>query len=223
MWRFTVLLGVSLAVVGGVFGDKTVTQGGITTKVKGQSGKISLYPAGKTESQGVTITFDAIKEADADGVINEQGHFFNNFARLDFTFSDIEQTTYVNSSVNVAQFSFMSTIDVEANVNATLTSYVYIFKEDGNITVDGEDVEVTSGMMKFNLKIENWTFCNPCTKGNKDYIGEYLDFYINVQSKGTPNKGKNNTFNLGDGATMVNPREVSLCLLCILLIVGSHL
>lgn len=40
---------------------------------------------------------------------------------------------------------------------------VYIFQEDGNITVDGETTVVTAGTVKFNLEVQKYTFCNVST------------------------------------------------------------
>ena len=202
-----------VVIVVGTYADKDITVAGITTKVKGQSGKIAVYKASEGADSGVTITYDAIKEVTAAGE-DINSHTFNNFAKMDFTFSDVTAGNYMSSSVNASMFSFMANMTVDG-VMATLTSYIYVFRERGNITIDGEDFMVTPGLMKFNVKVEDWAFCNTCkNKGDQSVSGEYLDVYIEIKAKQSPQKGnKNGTYELGDGAMMTVPKEVSLILM----------
>jgi hypothetical protein len=197
-----------LLVVGIYAADKTVTVGNITTKVKGQSGKIALYKNGN-ESDGVTIDFSGIEEVDT-----IPSHTFQNFAKLDFEFSDLVNTTYADSNVSVTQFSFKSNISIESKT-ATLTSYIYIFTSDGNITVDGTDFAVKSGEMKFNVKIKNWPFCGNlglvCSKGNTVVVGNNLDFIVEIKGKKSPSAtkpAKKVKYDLGDGASVLIPTQV---------------
>lgn len=193
--------------------DKTVTVGNFTTKVKGQSGKIAVYRNGN-ESDGVTITFDAIKELDSSETeVNK--HSYNNFAQLTFSFSNPENTTYRDTNVTVTQFNFTSTIPL-GNGTATLTSYVYIFTSEGNITVDGNDFGVKYGDMKFNAEIENWPFCagsgSDCKQGQTFYTGQYVDFSVEIKGKKTPesvtDSGIQGEYDLGGGDTVVVPKKV---------------
>jgi hypothetical protein len=204
MWTYSFLV-LIFVVVGVLAEDKSVTVGNITTKVKGQSGKIAVY-RGMNESDGITITFDAIEEIDTNDV-KIQSHSYNNFAQLTFTFSNPENTTYIDSNVTVTQFSFTSSITIEGTT-ATLTSYVFIFTSDGNITVDGKSEEVMAGDMKFNAEIENWPFCNTCQKGNQQYTGKYLDFSVEIKGKKSPNATSGGKYDLGDGLSVLTPKQV---------------
>lgn len=208
MWTYACAIFVLLFAVGAHGEDKSVTVGDITTKVKGQSGKILIYK-GMNESNGVTVTYDAIEEIGTDQ--NKiQSHSYNNFASLTFTFSSPENDTYPNSNVSVTQFTFQASIDVDGGP-ATLKSYVYIFTSGGNITVDGNEIEVKEGDMKFNAEIQDWPFCDTCTHGNKQLTGMYLDFSVEIKGQKEPNKTDDETgaFDLGDGATVITPKQVS--------------
>lgn len=222
------------AVAGVVYSeDKEVSAGGVSTHVKGQSGKISVYPSDKTQSDGVTINYSAIKEISEDSAeINS--HSFNTFASQDFTFSNIVNDTYMDTNVSVVTFSFSAVITIgqgSSAPQATLTSEVFVFREDGTIQVDGEDFEVSAGLMKFNIKIEDWPFCNPCTSGNKNENGMYLDVEIEVKGKLSSSKSQNKEgeYMLG-GAVMTVPKQVRLlkrdlylCLFVIHNIFWSHM
>lgn len=214
MWAYSGI--ILLVVIAGVFADdKTVTVGNFTTKVKGQSGKIAVYK-GTNESNGITITFDAIHEIDTAGE-KIQKHSYNNFAQLTFTFSDLVNSTYAGSNVSVTEFSFTAVIPLDGST-ATLTSYAYIFTSDGNITVDGNDEQVKAGDMKFNAKIENWPFCNTCTQGNKQYTGQNLDFYVEIKGKGALNSTGSGSYVDDDGSKILTPKQVKFSfylLLCI--------
>lgn len=202
--------------VTGVFCDKDVTVGGITTRVLGRSGKIAVLK-GKDQNSGVTITFDAIREI-ADTGDKIQTKSYENFASLDFKFSDTEQGTYQDSEVNVTMFNFTADIPAEKNdpmaPKASLTSYVYVFTAEGNITVEGNNVSVTAGTMKFDIRIDNWNFCKACKASGKNVEGKYLDFVVSIKGKSTPKKrsGNSGTFDLGDDATVLVPRQVYVSL-----------
>lgn len=207
MWTYCHAIFVLLLAVGTYGEDKSVTVGNITTKVKGQSGKIAVFK-GMNESDGVTITFDSIEEIDENGGIIKS-HSYNNFAQLTFTFSDPENSTYPNSNASVTQFSFTSSVPLGSDGTATLKSYVYIFTADGNITVDGNETEVKEGDMKFNAEISNWPFCATCTAGNKDLTGVFLDFSVEIKGKKSANKTESSGgYDLGDGASVITPKEV---------------
>lgn len=204
--KVTVFMFVAIF-VGICIADKMITTNGITTKVKGQSGKISVYASNMTEADGITITFDAMKEFGGSEALID--HSYQNFAQLDFIFSNVTEGTYPNSSVDVSMFSFMADIPID-NVNAKLTTFIYMFKENGNITVDDEDIDVKAGQMKFNIMVENWTFCNPCKNKGQDVSGDSLHVDIYVKAKQAPKKSdKNATYELGGGSTMIVPKWVS--------------
>ncbi|KAL4228725.1 hypothetical protein ACF0H5_011768 [Mactra antiquata] len=193
------------SVMAGCFAaQQSSTVGNITASVLGQSGKIRLYK-GDNVTDGIVITFSAIAELD-DNDNKIQSHGYNNFAQLDFTFSDLENTTYMDSNVSVTKFSFSADIPVGGST-ATLTSEVFLFNAGGNITVAGEEVEVTAGTMKFNVGIDSWTFCNPCTKGQTQITGAFLDFDIDIKGTSPPNEISPGVFDF-NGTTLITPKEV---------------
>ncbi|KAL4228464.1 hypothetical protein ACF0H5_011511 [Mactra antiquata] len=185
--------------------QQSSTVGNITANVLGQSGKIRLYKWDNV-SDGIVITFSAIAElTDAEEEI--RAHRYYSFAQLDFIFSDLENTTYMDSNVTVTKFSFSAQIPIGGN-SANLKSEVFLFTEDGNITVAGEEVEVTEGTMKFNVEIDSWTFCDNCKQGNKDVTGALLDFDVEIKGASAPKETSPGVYDMGDGATVLVPRQV---------------
>lgn len=181
---------------------------GVATHVKRQSGKINFYPFNMTDADGVSITFDAMKEVGGGAEIT--AHTYRNFAQLNFATSDTEDAIYPGSSVDVTKFSCMTDIPLDS-VNAKLTTEIYIFKENGSITVDGKHFEVKAGQMKFDVMVQNWTFCNTCTNNGQAVTGEYLDVDIYVKARQTPKKtNKDGTYELGGGTVMTFPKSVSM-------------
>lgn len=182
--------------------DREASAGDITTKVMGQSGKIAVYWTGMNESDGVTIAFDSLKTIDSNGTVIDG---YDSFASLNFTFSNLQNTTYEGANLSVVYFTFKADIPYR-NGTASLTTAVYIFKESGHITVGGENYSVSAGVMKFNVEMANWTFCESCNNGSK---GDSLDFDIEIKGKKSPNKTMgNHTYDFGDG-TIVVPSAVS--------------
>lgn len=206
MWMYVALISTLIA-IGAYAEEKTSTVGNVTTTVLGQSGKIRVYK-GDNMTNGVTITFDDILEIDESGD-TIMAHRYNNFAQLTFEFSELENTTYPDSNVSVLKFSFNADIPVESNT-AKLTSEIFMFNEGGNITVDGNEVKVDEGTMKFNVKIESWSFCNTCTNKGKDVTGEFLDFSIEIKGASQPTESKPGVYDFGEGASVLVPKKVSV-------------
>lgn len=176
-------------------GDREVSRSGINVNALGRSGKIRIGFQQNNESQPerVVVEMDELKERDSNG--NEVGktgrpstkHSFNTFASQDFMFTDTVESTL--QDINVTTFQFKSSL-LEGTANLTVT--VYIFNEDGNITLGDEETEVQRGNVKFSILIEKWRFCgtnagdDSCTKGGRAETGEFLDFVITIKGKGTP-------------------------------------
>ena len=210
---------VVIGVVGIYAADKTVTVGDVTTKVLGQSGKIVIFKE-SNETNGIKVTFDFIEELDTNGetIKGQAKHSFNTFAPLEFTFSELENSTYASDNVSVTKFSFTATIPIDGQ-DATLTSYVYIFTERGNITVDGESLAVKEGDVKFNVKIENWAFCGQgsteCRSGQTPIVGQNLDFGIEIKNNNEDNEtveapaSDSNTYDFGGGSKVIVPKKVN--------------
>lgn len=181
-------------------GDKEVNTAGVYVKAVGRSGKIKVGFSKNidTDPDRIFVDMDELKEKDSNG--NEVGksgrtkHSFNSFATQDFTFTDVEESTLQN--ITVDKFSFKSSL---LSGIADLTVTVYVFKENGNITLGDEENEVERGNVKFSFLLENWKFCGTsagdvsCKKGGADETGAFIDFVITIKGKGTPRlKNENN-------------------------------
>ncbi|XP_062566808.1 uncharacterized protein LOC134229105 [Saccostrea cucullata] len=192
-----------------------LSEEGVYVRVLGQSGKILM---GRTRNpaedpNGIKVTFDAIQETDKDGkAIGTSGrvkHSFNTFASQKFTVSDITDDVYQN--LTAKRLDFVASL---ASVGATLTVQIYLFSEEGNITQSDEVTQVSKGTLKFNIIIENWTFCGTngeeCRQGQTLNEGEFIDFTISIKGKKSASKkqgGKKRTnaqeFDLGGEASVV--------------------
>lgn len=82
--------------------------------------------------------------------------------------------------------------DFKANIiGAKLTVSVTIFEEAGFIQNDDEEIEVKKGMVKTDILISNWTFCDPCKMGNKTRtFGTKLQFTMTIKGKNSAPKKK---------------------------------
>ena len=192
--------------------DKTVTIGEFTTKVHGDSGKISIYK-GSDPSNGMTIVpFDSLEEVNEAGIniTGDPKHWLNTVATLQSSFSALQQSTYGSHNVGVVHFTFTASFPIEGQT-ASLTSFIYVFTEPGTVDIGGKSYSVKEGDVKFNVKIENWRFCGKdgvtCQNGQ---IGHYLDMWMEIKGKQSiqadPNDG--NLFGLGDGMVIILPNEV---------------
>ncbi|KAK3599365.1 hypothetical protein CHS0354_009865 [Potamilus streckersoni] len=201
-----------------VFADQAMDSNGVYVKVLGHSGKIMV---GKKQNSSddpnsVFIEFDEIKEKDSSG--NEVGksgatkHSFNTFASQSFSFTSLVDVEYQNISAKMFNFSASLT-----TVNAILVTSVYIFTEDGNITVANESTYIKAGNVKFNTEIKGWKFCGSpgvsCKQGQNDEQGVYIDFVIVIKGKGSASKSKKRVsdgeeYDLGGGAGVILSKKV---------------
>lgn len=165
-----------------------ITVGGVFVRVLGQSGKFIM---GRTSNpnedpNALKVAFDAIRELDKDGAVIGKGgrvkHSFNTFASQSFMFSNITDDQYQNLSAK--RLDFVANL---TSVGATLTAQMYLFEEEGNITQDDEVSQVSKGTLKFNIVLENWSFCGMneeiCRQGSKTSVGEYIEFVIAIKGK----------------------------------------
>ena len=144
------------------------------------------------EGNSVTVNFEYIKELDKDGnavgATGKKKHSVDTFARENFTFPTSGlKSHYQNLSVMHTQF--------EASISgpgAKLIVDIYIFKEAGNVsTSEDETLEVKQGTIKFNIKLENWTFCGAgdnCSKAKENEIGSQVEFGIEIKGRDKPTK-----------------------------------
>ena len=209
----------------GNYSDENSTEistGGVFVRVLGQSGKILM---GRTRNPSedpnrLMVDFDAISELDKDGnVIGKSGrvkHSFNTFAKQSFTFSNITDDKYQNLSAK--RLDFVANI---TSVGAILTVQMYLFEEEGNITQGDEVSQVSEGTLKFNIVIENWSFCGPngdtCKQGQTNYEGQFIDFIIAIKGKkagqkrsgGEKRRTNAQEYDMGGDATVVLSGKVT--------------
>lgn len=193
--------------------DKTLNAGGMYAKVLGQSGKIDLAPSKdiSSDSNKMRVQIEALRELDAAGKELGKGgnskHSFNSFATQDFTFGDLEDTTYAD--LDVIKIPFSSTLDAGSKISIDL----YIFKEDGEITLGDEEFSVSNGTLKFNIKLTDWVWCGDqgvsCT--NSDGVGASLEIDISVTSKDKPEfSSDSRVYTMGGGGTVHVSDQIQL-------------
>lgn len=135
--------------------DASLSSGsGVSLKVLGQSGKISLTGVGGSNNT-VTITMDAIKEVDSSGSqVGKSGpnngqHSRETFANTDFSFSELYDTKVSGVEAKAVDFQVGLVNDA-----ATLTVQAMLFTENGTISpTDGEEFDVSAGALKFNVVV----------------------------------------------------------------------
>ena len=173
-----------------------------TIKVLGKSGKFTIKPA---KGNGATITMDYLHEKDSDGkTVGNTGsvkHSIQTFASQDFTFGTVERVEYQNSSTLKLDFE----TSISTNIGK-MSLTTYIFEQQGMVNTSAEAWNVSPGDAKFNIKLHDWTWCNPCKTKN----GHYIDVGIEIKGKKVPEKkpGKTESFSLGDGVDLQLSNEV---------------
>ncbi|KAL3866252.1 hypothetical protein ACJMK2_043567 [Sinanodonta woodiana] len=195
--------------------EKNLREGKVYANILGKSGKITIGRADNpaNDPDKVTIELDSLQEiTNSDTDIHDGNHSFNTFANQDFTFDIAINSTYQN--VSASMFSFNATVGAQ---NATVILTVYIFREDGNLSINGENTTVRAGTVKFNAQINGWKFCSNITNCTHSEIGEYLDLYVTVKGKGDkPEKlGKKkfsngDEYSLGGSSYLVMSKKVKL-------------
>lgn len=175
----------------GNFSDENTTGisvEGVFVRILGQSGKFIMGRKSNPseDPNALKVAFDAIRELNKDGaVIGKSGrvkHSFNTFASQSFVFSNITDDQYQNLSAK--RLDFVANL---TSVGATLTVQMYLFEEEGNITQNDEVSQVSKGTLKFNMVLENWSFCGmngeTCKQGQSTSVGEYVEFVIAIKGR----------------------------------------
>lgn len=177
--------------------EKTLREGKVYANILGKSGKITIGRANDpaNDPDRVTIELDGLQEITKnDTDIHDSNHVFETFANQDFTFMSVINSTFQN--VSTSMFSFSATVGSQ---NASVILTVYIFRENGTLSINGENTTVRAGTVKFNTQISGWKFCTNMTNCTHSQIGEYLDLYVTVKGKGEkPEKLGKKKFSNGD-------------------------
>ena len=148
------------------------------------------------------IQFLSIKEVDGNGnlVAKKTGdHSVTSFANVIFTVKTSNVTVYPNSKLNVTLMQMESTALLGG---AKLSANVYVFSDDGTLTVGDKKYEVKDGDVKFDVAVQKWKFCavkfnntDNTTSGNCPgdsntfENGAFLDleFAVNASAKSSQN------------------------------------
>lgn len=165
--------------------NQSIVVGNIYTQVLGHSGKISVTKyASDGTNKTFTITMDRITEVDSNGIATI--HSFDNFAQLDFSFSEVQSELFQN--LNSQFFTFTTNQMIQPT--DSLVANVRVFQQDGLITPGNSgQVQVSSGNVKFSFDVLNWPFCEAqetcsgvtcCVVDEVYQVGSYLDFAITI-------------------------------------------
>jgi len=185
--------------------NKTLSVGTISIEVTGKSGKIAVKNDGKKIMQ---ISPDHLEEKTA---ADEKAgnHELTNFAKTDFEFSPMMETQKYGLNATTINFKTNFTKDIEGQ----MTIDMIFFTEAGTIEVEsGEEYNISVGAVKFNVEIENYQFCNPCKKGNKDLVGAFLDLTMEIKGtkEGKPEKSSKQKGGKGKSKAKKQPETYDL-------------
>jgi len=156
-----------------------------------------------------------IEEIDATGqrVGNStKGHFDSNLREYQYNISSVE-TKYPGSDLNVTVIQMASLNNIGSS--AKLLSKIYIFGQDGEITLENTKYKVKDGDLKFEFQISNWTFCTVNTtnnvttgncQGNNNTFekADYLQMQINIKELTNNAVKSGNNFKFGEN-TLILP------------------
>lgn len=167
----------------------------------------------------VEISLDKITELNSDNETVDSKHAYNSFASQDFTLSDPVDDVSIPNAGDLKGKKISMTITLDNK--ATITIDVYLIKGEGTVEMDGEEIEVKKGMLKFSISMTNWTWCGEkqgVTDINEscgDKTGTQLEVHFEVKSRGKPKpkdrEGKRGKrFELGGDALMELSEKVSI-------------
>lgn len=180
--------------------------------VLGQSGKFTVYTEASGQGAGVQVTMDALYEVDADGnSVGASGntkHSIQTFASQDFTIQNAEQVTLTDfNNISATKISFSSTVSTIGKIRVD----TYVMGESGSVGTPSETWSVSSGDLKWNIELYEWTWCG-CSQGNSQQVGEYIDLTVSVKGLQAPqatNSG-NSSFDLGDDISLELSSQVNV-------------
>lgn len=192
------------------------TIAGVSVKIQGQSGKMTLSNDGDTSGKSVTVMMDNLYELDASGSqIGNTGpnagkHSRNTFASVDFTI-DAKPTRTKVSGKDADRIDFKTTL----LGSSQLTVSTYVFLQAGEIKPTANETwTIGAGSAKFNIAISSWPFCagentQPCSKKT----GEFLELGIQIKGSSataTAAAGSDKKFTLGSGLTVDLSNKVQI-------------
>lgn len=182
-------------------------------KVMGQSGKFMFYDSSESESSGITVTMDALKEVDSQG--NEVGksgsvkHSINSFASQSFTIEAKESGVDIGTAT-ADRVNFTSSVGSNTETVGQLMVETYLMTENGTVGTDTESWDVDVGDLKWNIAFPEWKFCDPCGSGNKAETGAFLDLTITISGKGSSASKGSGKVEIGGGAVLNLAQSVTI-------------
>jgi len=198
-----ILVGCLLVLCGLASADQEITAAGVSVKVKGQSGKMTLTIPKKEDNSTIDVECQmaALRQLDAEGNTlgggGSEKHSFNSFATQDFTFST--PTTGKYEGLNVTKVSFASTLVGSSELKIV----TMIFQESGSFNVGSDTVNVTAGAVKFNVELGDWSWCGGSVEcKGADGEGQSVELDISIAAEGLgslESKNGSSTFDIGGG------------------------
>jgi len=212
VYILTIMLLCSKLIVSCIASWYMYTSTQIAIQQQGQSRKVTIYNStqGMDDPNKVLVTMDFFHKVKADGttIIGKMGnpiqkHSVETFANQNFVFSGPTVTTISDLDVDMILFS---TAIYQAG---TLNIDMYIMKEKGTITMQGgEKFNVCKNNVKFNVKLVNWNWCNPCAKG-ANAISAFID--VGVSIKGCNSQASSqgeDQYDLGGGVDLIMSSKI---------------
>jgi len=161
--------------------DQAISAAGVTVKVKGQSGKMTITIPSGNSSTSVECQMVALRQLDAVGNTlgggGSEKHSFNSFATQSFTFSEPMDDSYQN--VSVAKITFDSTLVGSSRIKI----HTFIFKEAGTLIVGNDVLNVSAGAVKFNVELGSWSWCgDDVTCKGAEGLGDSVELDLSISA-----------------------------------------
>ena len=191
---------------GQAIADKAISAAGVTVRVKGQSGKMTMtLPGDNGTTTDIEVQMAALRQLDASGNMlgggGNEKHSFESFATQSFSFSEPLAATY--KGLNVTTVTFESTLVGSSRLKVE----TMIFQEAGGFSVGADVLNVTAGTIKFNVELGNWSWCGSdaaCKGASGTGATVELDISVGPQGGGSlASKGDSKAFDLGGGSELI--------------------
>jgi len=191
------MLAIALLLPSLAAADAGISAAGVTVKVKGQSGKMTITIPDGNANSNIECQMVALRQIDAEGNLlgggGSEKHSFNSFATQSFTFHEPKEDTY--QGLDVATITFESVLVGSSKVRID----TMIFKEEGSLEVGDDILNVSAGAVKFNVELGNWSWCgeDAACKGNEG-VGESVELDIAIYQQSE--KAGNETDSTGEAS-----------------------
>lgn len=162
------------------------------------------------------VKFLSIKEVDGNGNVvgkKTENHSVTDFSNVTFTIKNSNDTVFPKSNLNISLITMESSPIFK---DAKLFADVYIFREDGSLTLGDKKYEVKDGDVKFDISVKKWNFCaikvnttdnttsGNCPGDNNTFEnGAFLDLEFAVDAKIKSSQNGEGRFTYGTSSFVV--------------------